>query len=84
MIEPQVAHLQARCATSFTRRHAIVATAVRRRARCALSVDGRQASSHRTIAFWIGIFNAAGRPRMEPSIRAHDVNWLASDIGGLS
>ena len=55
-----------------------------RRARCALSVDGRQASSHRTVAFRIGSFNAAGHPRMEPSIRAHEVNWFASDIGRLS
>ena len=49
-----------------------------------LSVDGRQARSQRTVAFWMGSFSAACRPRMKPSIRAHDVNWLASDIGGLT
>ena len=59
-------------ATSLTRMHASVATTVNSRARCAASDVGLQASSQRTVAFWIGSFNAVGRPRTEPSILTHD------------
>jgi hypothetical protein len=61
-----------------------VATAVNRRARCAANVVGLHASSHRTVAFWIGSFSASGRPRIEPSILTHDEYWLASQSGWRS
>ena len=64
--------------------HARVATAVNRRARCAANAVGLHASSHRTVAFWIGSFNASGRPRIEPSILTHDEYWLASQSGWRS
>ena len=59
-----------------------MATAVKSRARCAASVAGRHARSQRTVAFWMGSFSATGRPRIAPSILAHDENWLASHNGG--
>jgi hypothetical protein len=57
--------------------HASVATTVSRRARCAASAEGLHASSQRTVALWIGSFNASGRPRIEPSILTQDEYWLA-------
>ena len=67
-----------------TRIHASVATPVNRRARCAASAVGLHASSQRTVAFWIGSFNASGRPRIEPSILTNEEYWLASQNGWRS
>ena len=80
MIKPQVAQ-----ARHLAHPHARQRCHRREQARPVRTERGRpQASSQRIVAFWIGSFSADGHPRMEPSIRAHDENWLASDIGGLS
>jgi hypothetical protein len=50
----------------------------------AASAEGLHASSQRTVALWIGSFNASGRPRIEPSILTQDEYWLASQSGWRS
>ena len=45
---------------------------------------GLQASSQRTVTFWIGSFSASGLPRIEPNIFTHDEYWLATQSGSRS
>ena len=69
----------------MTRRQASVATAVSRRALRAASDSGRQASSHRTVCFWMGYLSFSGRPRTEPIIFTHNEYWVglgAETLGG--